>query len=82
MGTLSVRNKIEDAKAIPAHLPTDLMTADIKTKALGAVKFAFHWDRPRGCVEVEKDEHLAHKAKKQKTRCITLLLLIQDHSPH
>jgi hypothetical protein len=67
MRALSARNKIEDAKVIPVHLPTGLMTADIGTKALGAITFAFHRDRLCGCVEVDKNEHLTHKAKKQKT---------------
>jgi hypothetical protein len=68
MRVLSVRNKIEDAKVTPVHLPTDLMTADIGTNALvGAITFAFHRDRLCGHVKVDKDEHLTHKAKKQKT---------------
>lgn len=67
MRVLSVRNKIEDAKVIPVYLPTDLMTADIGTKALDSVTFAFHRDRLCGYVEVDKDEHITHQAKKQKT---------------
>ena len=67
MRVLSVRNKIEDAKVIPVYLPTDLMTADIGTKALDSVTFAFHRDRLCGYVEVDKDEHVTHQAKKQKT---------------
>tara|TARA_B100000497_G_C7427246_1_gene267391 strand:+ start:43 stop:363 length:321 start_codon:yes stop_codon:yes gene_type:complete len=67
MRVLSVRNKIEDAKVIPVYLPTNLMTADIGTKALDSVTFAFHRDRLCGYVEVGKDEHITHQAKKQKT---------------
>jgi hypothetical protein len=66
-GTICSQQKIEDAKVIPVHLPNDLMTADIETKALGAITFAFHRDRLCGHVDVDKDEHLTHKAKKQRT---------------
>jgi hypothetical protein len=34
---------------------------------LDSVTFAFHRDRLCGYVEVDKDEHITHQAKKQKT---------------
>ena len=63
MRALSARNKIEDAKVIPVYLPTNLMTADIGTKALDSVTFAFHRDRLCGHVQVGKDEHITYQAK-------------------
>jgi hypothetical protein len=37
----SVRNKIEDMKVVPIYLKTDLMLADIGTKALEPKLFAY-----------------------------------------
>ena len=50
--TLSVRNKVEDGKAIPIYLNTLDMVADIGTKALDAATFERHRDVMTGYMVV------------------------------
>ena len=52
--TLSVRNKVEDGKAIPIYLKTLDMVADIGTKALDATTFERHRDVMTGYLVVGK----------------------------
>jgi hypothetical protein len=56
--TLSVRNKVEDGKAIPIYLNTLDMVADIGTKALDATTFERHRDVMTGYTVVgENGDH-------------------------
>jgi hypothetical protein len=48
----SVRNKIEDMKVVPIYLKTDLMLADIGTKALEPALFEFLRDQLCGYAKI------------------------------
>ena len=48
----SVRNKIEDMKVVPIYLKTDLMLADIGTKALEPALLMFLRDQLCGYAKI------------------------------